>query len=642
MCEAITNGCGGRLALGSVVLIHLIIYNESPGPTVVLATAFASIYGFISASCKSSLRPLQMPYIRASNKFDFTCLFLATWMDILPILAACGALARTLSACLDELMGGLARILILGRNSSENEPWPDVLGVAVVFLVTGMFMLGLENTRAFSFIMTLGMLGINGILSIVGWYSGNSKEWDGEELLPNGSSNFLTAAALITFAYPSEFTSKSRYQRFSGFFFVTFVCGSILLSAGCLSTIVHTKTTNEFIAVPLFKILEENGFQKLIQAAACLLLLTCSGSFLELFPEMYSIIVRFAKSEWKILSRQISYESSDSGNPVLAVFIAGSLCAMVAFACPLQHLTYTLAAGHLCAGLFRAFYLLYSPFRPKYVQQNSDSSLSYSRLSTAPIVKTSTARRRSLWNINFPIQGNLKKTKTKSNKNKREVEKEWLLLGEPSSPCPVRDNPDMESTILSDGEPPPSDFEYAEKFESSESDTSTDIDAIVDEYRQKIKVTTAGPMERSIRVPSLASWRVTIFAIIVIIFGISLTIVGVFTHLFPMFVTGIIGISIVSIMMSFIPKYTASVINVSPVMCTTSFAIGSLLLASCLEYSWPAILIWGLAGLVLLFRCDNWCCYCFDGETMKEELIPSVSGKTTIRMPRGQVISGSR
>lgn len=34
--------------------------------------------------------------------------------------------------------------ILLGRNAPANEPWPDVLGVAVVFLVTGMFMLGLE------------------------------------------------------------------------------------------------------------------------------------------------------------------------------------------------------------------------------------------------------------------------------------------------------------------------------------------------------------------------------------------------------------------------------------------------------------------------------------------------------------------
>lgn len=33
-----------------------------------------------------------------------------------------------------------------------------------------------------------------------------------------------------------------------------------------------------------------------------------------------------------------------------------------------------------------------------------------------------------------------------------------------------------------------SDFEYPDKFDKSDSDTSTDIDAIVDEYRQKIKV----------------------------------------------------------------------------------------------------------------------------------------------------------
>lgn len=85
-----------------------------------------------------------MPYIRATQKVDFFCLFLALWMDILALLAACGALARTLSTCLDAMTGGMARIYLLGRNSPINEPWPDVLGVSVVFLLTIMFMLGLE------------------------------------------------------------------------------------------------------------------------------------------------------------------------------------------------------------------------------------------------------------------------------------------------------------------------------------------------------------------------------------------------------------------------------------------------------------------------------------------------------------------
>lgn len=114
-------------------------------------------------------------------------------------------------------------------------------------------------------------------------------------------------------------------------------------------------------------VLEKQDFHKLEPAVACLLVLACSGSFLELFPEMFGLIVKLSTSEWKILARQIGYENTDSGSPVLAIFTGGSLCAMLAFACPLQNLVYILAASHLCSGIIRAIYLLYSPFRPKYM-----------------------------------------------------------------------------------------------------------------------------------------------------------------------------------------------------------------------------------------------------------------------------------
>lgn len=86
---------------------------------------------------------------------------------------------------------------------------------------------------------------------------------------------------------------------------------------------------------------------------------------------------------------------------------------------------------------------------------DNDSSLSYSRLNTEPITHSSSASRlkRSLWNLSVGKQAPTKKPKAKS-KNKQEVEKEWLLLGEPTSPCPQREAKDVESTILSDGEPP--------------------------------------------------------------------------------------------------------------------------------------------------------------------------------------------
>ena len=104
---------------------------------------------------------------------------------------------------------------------------------------------------------------------------------------------------------------------------------------------------------------------------ACLLVLTCSGALLELFPEMFYQIVQLTTSDWKILAKQIGYENRDSGSPILAVFTGGSLCAMLAFACPMENLMYILAASHLMAVLLRAFYLLYIPLRPQYMEQQS-------------------------------------------------------------------------------------------------------------------------------------------------------------------------------------------------------------------------------------------------------------------------------
>lgn len=83
------------------------------------------------------------------------------------------------------------------------------------------------------------------------------------------------------------------------------------------------RTVEEYIANPLLTFLDDITLGKLVPAAACLLMLTSSAAYLELFPELYGLIVRFATSEWKVLSKQISYESSESGSPVLAIFISG-------------------------------------------------------------------------------------------------------------------------------------------------------------------------------------------------------------------------------------------------------------------------------------------------------------------------------
>lgn len=114
-----------------------------------------------------------------------------------------------------------------------------------------------------------------------------------------------------------------------------------------------------------------------------------------------------------------------------------------------------------------------------------EASLAYSRLD-APRPSSS---RRSLWSFNKPKTITIPAAKSRRKKSKRDLEQEWLLLGEPQSPIPrvaVLDSPEAESSILS--EPAVSDVDCIDREILTETDSSTDIDAIVDEYRQKVKV----------------------------------------------------------------------------------------------------------------------------------------------------------
>lgn len=161
-------------------------------------------------------------------------------MDILALLAACSALVRTLSTCLDAMTGGLARIYILGRNSPQNEPWPDVLGVGVVFVISGMFMLGLENTYIFTLLMASGILGVTCILSGMTWDQGSQSLWEKQKTVLTDMKQIISATALASFAYPSNIGGSSlRCPRIAGLSVIGITLVSNMVTAGMLSVLVQ-------------------------------------------------------------------------------------------------------------------------------------------------------------------------------------------------------------------------------------------------------------------------------------------------------------------------------------------------------------------------------------------------------------------
>lgn len=537
--------------------------------------------------------------------------------------------------------------------------WPDVIGVSVVFIVSFMFMLGLENSGIFGGLMIAGMLGIVCQIAIVSWLKGTLDNFHKQEVNAKNQQQIgiAVSCALLCFVYPREnpkriFGRLMKSKQFHGLMICTgIVLFFVATTTGCLTALIKSHPVegeDSFLAVPTFHIMDEQNISKIIPAVACLLVLASSGALMELFPEMYKKIVQLTTSDWRILAKQIGFEYKDTGSPVLAVFISGSLCAMMAFACPLQNLIYILAGSHLLGVTFRAIYLLYIPFRPKIVESNPEnsSSLNYSRLDSeagagggvggdvptgdpnggpSSAMKISTSIRRLLNltksesnSVNFP------KKRRKVHKNPletEEMEREWLLLGEPQSPRLGLDGRMGESEILDTkliGEGPPVIDQLGAEDEIEEEDeesSSTDIDAIVHEYMEKVRVTSGGPLEANVlRIPSASSWRLGLFLICMLFCAVSLLDLGIYQWSLPYLLTGSVAILIITLTLLFIPKhvnqkqeeYQNAVISVIT-LC------GSLILmVSTLSQSWPALLFWLVSGLALIIRCDLWCCPCLD------------------------------
>lgn len=184
-----------------------------------------------------------------------------------------------------------------------------------------------------------------------------------------------------------------------------------------------------------------------------------------------------------------------------------------------------------------------------------------------------------------------KKPRHKKQPCTEELEREWLLLGEPTSPRntiildddeqdtstltitpPTELGPDnvtknqqqqqqpqqhsqqcgelrrQQSTIISSngglsesGRVSGGDDDDAHNISSSSTDSSTDIDAAVDEYKQKVEVTTSGPSEKVLRIPSQESWQLSIILMGCYFVGIFLCVISFAIRSAILFGAGIVG-----------------------------------------------------------------------------------------------------
>lgn len=272
--------------------------------------------------------------------------------------------------------------------------------------------------------------------------------------------------------------------------------------------------------------------------------------------------------------------------------------------------------------------------------------------STAPPPKRSATT--WFFNKSFPSLStqNLSKSLNKLNKTEKKEEREWLLL-EPSSPT-VRQDEELnaESSILSDATASDVDcIVKAEQLCSESSDEEDeDIDSIVEEFQQKLKVTTAGLKDTNLKIPSTTSWRCSLLCILAIIMASILGGIACSFENVILFIVSLIMLLIVNLVILWIPTYTYAFATPSAFTCSSCMYTCSIFLAFITFDSWCAVVFWFVSGIVLalqsLVKCDILCCLCLDyphdesqtAIVMEEHLVTNGSHQATIHLrnaPKG-------
>ncbi|XP_026464414.1 uncharacterized protein LOC113366990 [Ctenocephalides felis] len=282
-------------------------------------------------------------------------------------------------------------------------------------------------------------------------------------------------------------------------------------------------------------------------------------------------------------------------SPLLFYLSLRSLCAILSFAFPIYVLVRVSAAGVLISGTISALEVLSAVHKlahpsPQVLNGNifiimaDEHGTSYSCLNQP---KPSQDRRGPLWflrpSVSCPAFGtNMNRT----HENKREREREWLLLGEPSSPlsptCPESPNRDARSPFSS-----PELLESALVSGADRHSDSTDIDAAVDEYKQDVSILQ--PIVET-KAPTTATWRrsvvlITCVSCVSAIFAtaviLEMTEAAISFSIVLIFITGLFW---------WIPRRPSE----GFVTCAaiTVIIISILLIAEIMPDTWPAITIW--------------------------------------------------
>lgn len=611
-----SEGCGARWTLGALLLAPLAAANSSycAVPAVILLAVFITVATFTCKDLKKLAEILPPPKTsrgrRERNLRSFAD-FMAMWMTFLSHLVAVAICARILSATADHVTGGRTRRWLFGYETRTlGEPWPDVLGVTVVMVVCAMFMCGLEESIMFTFMLLILLYIFSQFFAIFGLI--NFDVANINMPIPITVYELFAAGAPISYAFHVVLPKDNGSLKKN--FFLMIGLPTLVLSGLCFLYTNMLKGNRIDAALPVTTLLEARAAGWVCPVLAAVTVAGTCLALTELCPLLFTVLVALASPEWKVLTRSMTYESTTTGSPVLAVFTAGSLAAILAFACPLSHMITLMNASHLIGISIQAFHFIIMRCVPT-PEQKEAGDIEYKRLGKDGVRKHSCAsKKRGLWFIPSVIRHTKTLESIKSKVSKETEERECLLLDEYAG-CPVEELDPMTSSssgvreaITVEVEDVASDVDASEPDMSS-GDDSTDIDAVVKEYRDRIQVVTSIPEPSAPSPPCVRGARLSAVGAVIQVIADAFIAVAFCNETIrvPMFATGIPLWTFSTFLCAWQPAHKLGMRKTQNIQGPLTMLTALLFLTPLLLDSWPAITLFAAAGVVIYARCERWC-----------------------------------
>ncbi|KAG5861913.1 hypothetical protein JTB14_010590 [Gonioctena quinquepunctata] len=305
-------------------VVYRISAMPSPiGAEAIISILLAALSSTLSALCGSSPKGSEEQFRK--KKLTDVLYFLILWLDILTNLVAGATCARLASATVDYISKGHFREFLFGMEQhSLGEPWPDVLGVTIVVVVTVLFMLGLEKSSTISSLLLAALLCNFAFFTAIGSFHTVIKfgKWC-ENFKVYSYRKVLKAAAICSFAFVHNIpkTRKNNCLKISTMVFNPLIF--YMVTAIIFSMMTHYR---ELIgtAIPLVQVFESRDVDWARPIIAAFTITVVCLVLTEVLPLTYDTFVRLGSREWRVFVPSIQYKSPMTGAPVLAIFAAGT------------------------------------------------------------------------------------------------------------------------------------------------------------------------------------------------------------------------------------------------------------------------------------------------------------------------------